>query len=157
MLGEHGSLTHFVPVVEGRASISGGAIGSVFCRVFHGMCCYEREIFTALCSGSTLYMPEPEAITVPRLLFDWLWREKITVLHMAPAMARLCADLDGLPVLSALRSVFFAGDELHQRDVEIIRRAAPAAPLRASTGRRKPSARLAVMLFVVSVREKTRT
>ena len=65
-------------------------------------------------------------IADPQLLLNWLRREAITVLHMAPAMARLWADFDAPPLLSVLRSVFFAGDELHPRDVEVIRRAAPA-------------------------------
>jgi acyl-coenzyme A synthetase/AMP-(fatty) acid ligase/aryl carrier-like protein len=46
---------------------------------------------------------------------------------MAPATARLWADFGAAPPLSALRTVFFGGDEVHQRDLEVVRRAAPAS------------------------------
>jgi acyl-coenzyme A synthetase/AMP-(fatty) acid ligase len=68
-------------------------------------------------------------IADPQLLLNWLRREAITVVHMTPATARLWADFGADRLLSALRSVFFGGDALHQRDVEVIRRAAPAVTI----------------------------
>jgi acyl-coenzyme A synthetase/AMP-(fatty) acid ligase/aryl carrier-like protein len=75
-------------------------------------------------------MPDAETVADPDLLLEWLGREAITVLHIAPAKARLWADFDAVPAsFLALRSVFFGGDELRQCDVEAIKRAAPAATI----------------------------
>jgi non-ribosomal peptide synthetase component F len=74
VLGEHGSLTHFVPWLRQSFHLRESDRFSVLSGLSWNV--LQREIFTALCSGSTLYMPEPEAITDPRLLFDWLWREE---------------------------------------------------------------------------------
>jgi amino acid adenylation domain-containing protein len=125
VLGEHGSLTHFVPWLRQRFDLKESDRFSVLAGLSSNI--LQREIFTALCSGATLYIPEPAAIADPQLLFNWLRREAINVVHMTPATARLWADFGPARRLSALRSVFFGGDELHHRDVGVIRRAAPAS------------------------------
>jgi amino acid adenylation domain-containing protein len=123
VLGEHSSLTHFIPWLKQTFDLKESDRFSVLSGLSFNV--LQREIFTALCTGSTLCMPESETIADPQLLLNWLRRDAITVVHMSPATARLCADLDAVAPLPALRCVFLAGDELHRHEVEVIRRATP--------------------------------
>ena len=102
-------------------------------------------------------MPEPEAVADPQLLLNWLRQAAITVVHMAPAMARLCVDFGAATPLSALRTVFFAGDEVHQRDVEVVRRAAPASAVASFYGATETQRAVGCYVVCGSAREKNRT
>lgn len=70
----------------------------------------QREIFTPLCLGATLFIPEAQAIA-PHRLAEWLVGQAITFAHLTPAMAEvLCAtDIIGFP---SLRIAFVTGDKL---------------------------------------------
>ncbi|WP_131705304.1 non-ribosomal peptide synthetase [Xanthomonas citri] len=70
----------------------------------------QREIFTPLCLGATLFIPDAEAIA-PHRLAEWLVGQAITFAHLTPAMAEvLCAtDIVGFP---SLRIAFVTGDKL---------------------------------------------
>jgi amino acid adenylation domain-containing protein len=128
VLGLHGSLTHFIPWMSRRFDLNENDRFSALSGISWNQ--LQREIFTALCCGATLCMPDAETVVDPQLLLEWLRREAITVLHIAPAKARPWVDFDAVSASSlALRSVFFGGDELRQCDVEVIRRAAPRATI----------------------------
>ncbi|MEX1830110.1 amino acid adenylation domain-containing protein [Luteibacter sp. CQ10] len=70
----------------------------------------QREIFTPLCLGATLVIPDAEAIA-PYRLAEWLVGQAITFAHLTPAMAEvLCTtDIVGFP---SLRIAFVTGDKL---------------------------------------------
>lgn len=70
----------------------------------------QRDMFTALCIGATLVIPEPDDIA-PQRLAQWLTRHAITFVHLTPAMAEiLCAtDAERFP---SLRVAFVTGDKL---------------------------------------------
>lgn len=70
----------------------------------------QRDMFTALCIGATLVIPEPDDIA-PQRLAQWLTRHAITFVHLTPAMAEiLCAtDAQRFP---SLRVAFVTGDKL---------------------------------------------
>lgn len=74
-----------------------------------------RDIFTPLWVGGTLYIPDPQAISSPDLLLEWMRENRITVTHLTPPLAQLLTEAgyggDNLP---DLRYAFFGGDVLTQ-------------------------------------------
>jgi amino acid adenylation domain-containing protein len=80
-----------------------------------------RDVFVALVSGATLVIPEQDERLTPRLLIDWLRRNRISVVHAVPSVARTWigeaeqspGSTDGL----ALRWLFLAGEPLDDRTV----------------------------------------
>jgi amino acid adenylation domain-containing protein/non-ribosomal peptide synthase protein (TIGR01720 family) len=94
-----------------------------------------RDIFTPLCLGATLCVPEPEQIGSPGWLKRWMEREGISVAHLTPAMGQLltisgagdgAAEVGGR-ALETLRYVFWGGDRLTRLDLERLQRLAPSA------------------------------
>lgn len=123
VLGRHGPLTQFLPWVVDTFEISGedrfSALGGVSSNIL------QREVFTALSLGATLFVADPDLVA-PGKLDSWLVEHTITVTHLTPAMARVLDEGARRPI-PCVRRVFFAGDLLKQRDVEAIRRWMPSA------------------------------
>jgi amino acid adenylation domain-containing protein len=84
-----------------------------------------RDIFTPLCLGATLYIPEAQDIQTPGALAHWMQQQLISVSHLTPAMAELLSE-SSLRIPS-LRYVFFGGDILTQSDVIRMKKLAPNA------------------------------
>jgi amino acid adenylation domain-containing protein len=101
-----------------------------------------RDIFTPLCIGATLCIPDPHKITNAGWLATWMQQQQITIAHLTPAMGQLMTVLDSqtsnlkpqnlensslvtrhssLP----LRYAFFGGDILTYGDVENLQQIAP--------------------------------
>jgi thioesterase domain-containing protein len=73
-----------------------------------------RDIFLALTSGATLCIPSEHDILDASVIFSWMEKERITILHIVPSLAH--AWLNRVPVgvtVSCLRNVFFAGEPLN--------------------------------------------
>ena len=87
----------------------------------------QRDIFTPLCLGATLHVPEPEAIGAPGRLAAWMARERVTVTHLTPAMGQVITEPGPDPDLriESLRCAFFVGEALTRRDVARLRLLAP--------------------------------
>ena len=83
-----------------------------------------RDIFTPLSIGATLCIPAPEVLTEPAGLVAWLERERVSVIHLTPAMGQLIAQ--GASKLDAIRWMFWAGEALTSAT---LRRLVPIAPL----------------------------
>ena len=78
-----------------------------------------RDLFLPLCHGSRLCLPPEDSLGVPDLLFDWMQRERITLLHLVPSIvAWWLQGTRDLPRLSSLRLSFFAGEPLSASLVE---------------------------------------
>jgi amino acid adenylation domain-containing protein len=84
-----------------------------------------RDAFVPLSVGATLCVPPPYLLHSPSELARWLAAEAVTVIHLTPALARLLAGAGRR--LPALRLVALGGDQLHHRDVALLRRIAPRA------------------------------
>ncbi|MFF0458787.1 amino acid adenylation domain-containing protein [Streptomyces mexicanus] len=85
-----------------------------------------RDVLAPLVLGATLCVPEYDTLT--ERFADWLADERVTVAHLTPATLEYllgatsrAAVRDGL----ALRYVFFGGDRLLGRHVELARSLAP--------------------------------
>lgn len=61
------------------------------------------EIFIALLSGATLYLPSPETVMAPAMLHKYLQENKITLATLPPTMLKLL-DADDLPNLEVVIS-----------------------------------------------------
>jgi len=92
-----------------------------------------RDVFTPLWLGAALCIPGPEEMREPGRLLAWLAEQKVTAVHLTPALGQL---LDSAapetrsgtdPALPLLRWAFFGGGTLTGRDVVRLRRLAPQA------------------------------
>jgi amino acid adenylation domain-containing protein/thioester reductase-like protein/non-ribosomal peptide synthase protein (TIGR01720 family) len=89
-----------------------------------------RDIFTPLCTGAALCIPDPDILAEPGALVHWMAEERVSISHMTPAMERLRPrELrpEDPEAASALRYVFFAGEALTRGDVARLSEWAPRA------------------------------
>ena len=75
----------------------------------------QRDLFGPLCTGATLVIPPPEVIA-PRLLAQWLTQNKITFVHLTPAMAQILCVTEQRRFPN-LRVTFLTGEKLHSDTV----------------------------------------
>ena len=126
--GLHGSLSHFLPWQCERFGLGADDRYTLLSGLAHDP--LQRDLFTALATGATLYAPDPEEIFVPGRLAAWAARQGITFANLTPAMAQVLTEPAGdgsEPVsIPTLRYAMLVGDVLTRLDVDRIRRLAPA-------------------------------
>ncbi|HUR02894.1 MAG TPA: amino acid adenylation domain-containing protein [Nonomuraea sp.] len=90
-----------------------------------------RDVLVPLWVGGTLCVPPPEVHATPALLLSWLSRERVTVLHLTPPLARLLieAAAETGTSLPAVRLAVLAGDTLTTADVAGLTALTPEAML----------------------------
>ncbi|MFN8546808.1 MAG: amino acid adenylation domain-containing protein [Candidatus Eisenbacteria bacterium] len=123
--GGHRSLTHFQPFLEARFSLTARDRFSLLSGLAHDP--LQRDLFTPLLLGATVVVPSPEEID-PARLAAWVEAERITVLCLTPAMAKILTE-DANRVLPAVRCVFLLGEQLTRTDVARLRAQLPGATL----------------------------
>ena len=115
ILGSHQGLSHFLTWQRSEFGIGpGDRVAQLTALSFDVVL---RDIFLPLTSGGTLCLPGSTETADGSRLFPWLQREKITVLHAVPSLARhWLAQLETTSRvhLKDLRYVFFAGEPLTQ-------------------------------------------
>ncbi|MGZ8484628.1 MAG: amino acid adenylation domain-containing protein, partial [Candidatus Binatia bacterium] len=120
----HGPMTHFLPwqrdAFELRASDRFAMLSGLAYSHLH------RDQFTALALGATLYIPDDRTARAPDLLANWLDDNRITVLHLTPALGQLLLA-GGHCSLPAVRRILFGGDVLTGEEVRRMHRLAPKA------------------------------
>ena len=126
VMGRHGPLTHFLPWLSERFELSQDDRFSFLSSISTNK--LQREIFTALCLGATLYIPSDEEIGGFGKLDHWLRANEISVAHLTPAMMQLLDETARDAVL-CVRKVFFGGDLLRMRDVNRARKLMPCAEI----------------------------
>lgn len=125
ILGTHRPLVHFLEWHSRTFGLSSADRFSMLSGLSHDP--LLRDIFMPLWLGARLSIPEPESITDPDYLLQWLRSEEISVAHLTPALAQLLCQSNGESVLASLRYVFFGGDRLKRSTLERFRRLAPSA------------------------------
>jgi len=126
VLGRHGPLTHFLPWLTQTFGLSELDRFSFLSSIATNK--LQREIFTALAIGGSLYIPSDDTIGSFGTLDAWLREKEISVIHLAPAMAQLLADTARAAVPS-VRRAFFGGDLLQMRDVKRTKAIMPNAEI----------------------------
>jgi amino acid adenylation domain-containing protein len=126
VMGRHGPLTHFLPWIERTFELCGEDRFSALAGLSSNI--LQREIFTALSLGATLFIPDPAALGTSGKLDSWFTDNAITVAHLTSAMAQVLDD-SARQRIPTVRRVFFAGDLLKMRDVERLHKWMPAAQI----------------------------
>jgi amino acid adenylation domain-containing protein len=126
VLSRHGPITHFLPWQKEAFDLRET---DRFC-LLSGLAYnhLQRDIFTALYMGATLYIPDPQIARSPDRLAEWLRRNEITIFHFTPALGQLLLT-SGEKTLPSVRRVFFGGDVLTRQEVLKIRELAPHAKI----------------------------
>lgn len=117
ILGSHSGLLHFISWQKRQFFESKRRVAQVTNCTFDVI---YREVLTTLLSGSALVIPERDLKYLPgNEVKQWLNTHKIDTIHMVPSVSNLwmkTADFDSDRPL--LKTVFFAGEKLHQATVE---------------------------------------
>lgn len=119
VLGRHGPLSHFIPWLAERFSLTSEDRFSMLSALMHDP--LQRDVFTPLFLGGTICVPDPDGIGAPGWLSTWLRNEGVTVANLTPAMGQVLIESsdvseDGQRV-DSLRYAFFVGDALRRKDV----------------------------------------
>ncbi len=122
----HAPLGHFVEWHVGQHSLGSGDRFALLSGLSHDPAL--RDIFTPLSVGACLSIPDQEVIFDPFQLSPWLAQQRITVLHLTPALGQVLVTgaQDG-PPLDQLRYFFWGGDLLSSKLVQRVRAVAPNA------------------------------
>jgi amino acid adenylation domain-containing protein len=126
VLGLHGSLSHFLPWQTEAFGFRADDRFSMLAGLAHDP--LQRDIFTPLWVGASIWIPDPKDIFSPGWLSSWMARSGTTVAQLTPAMLQLLvetAPAESADSLPALRMAFTVGEALMRRDVEALRRLAP--------------------------------
>ncbi len=120
ILGSVSALLHFVRWQGAEFGVSAGDRVSFLTPV--GFDVSLRDIFLPLLHGGVLVIPSDEHVATPGATAHWLARERITVAHAVPSVAKLWARAMGDAVPS-LRLFFLAGEKLYPATVAELRAA----------------------------------
>lgn len=130
VIGTHGPLAHFIEWHAKTFGLRESDRFSMLSGISHDP--LLRDIFTPLSLGASLCVPDQEYIGSPGWLAEWARQERITVMHLTPAMGQLLTIMgagsysDQSVELASLRYAFFGGDALTLGDVVNIRKLAPS-------------------------------
>nr|QEO74126.1 condensation domain-containing protein [uncultured bacterium] len=129
VVGRHAPLTHFYPWMGERFSLGGDDRFGMLSALSHDP--LQRDVFTPVWFGAGMVLPDPDRIGAPGYLAGWLRSERVTVLHLTPAMMEMVLDsTDNGPEhileLPDLRRAFVVGDLLKKGDVEHLQEIAPS-------------------------------
>jgi amino acid adenylation domain-containing protein len=125
ILGRHGPLSHFQPWQRRRFGLRQGMRYSMLSGLAHDP--LQRDLFTPLCLGGTVVIPDPAEVFAAGRLAAWMAREGIHVAHLTPAMGQVLAETGpaGKITVPSLAWVLLVGDALTRRDVERLEALAP--------------------------------
>jgi amino acid adenylation domain-containing protein/non-ribosomal peptide synthase protein (TIGR01720 family) len=122
VIGHHGSLTHFMPWFGQTFGMSSTDRFSLLAGIAFDF--LQRELFTSLCLGATLCLPDPDYFSTPGWLASWLRQQAITIIHLTPATGQLLTEgvRESIP---SLRTAFFIGEALTRGDAARLKQLAP--------------------------------
>ena len=119
--GRHGSLTTFMPWMAEHFGLNQDDRFGMLSGLVHDP--LHRDMFTPLCMGASLYVPEEADLAFSRLN-DWLLARGLTVLHLTPSLGTFLSSVCERPV-GSLRIAFFVGEIITTGHLRQFRTAAP--------------------------------
>ncbi len=125
--GRHGPLSHFLPWQQATFDLAVDDRYSLLSGLAHDP--LQRDVFTALTTGATLCIPDPDRMFEPGYLAAWMREAEVSVAHLTPAIGQLLVEppLESAAIeVQSLRLAMLVGDALTQRDVARLRERAPA-------------------------------
>jgi amino acid adenylation domain-containing protein len=124
ILGSHGPVTHFLDWQARAFALDADDRFGMLSGLSHDP--LLRDVLAPLWAGASLHVPDPAKIAEPGWLAQWIAREKLSVVHLTPALAQLLtAGPDHR--MDSLRWIFVGGDVLTAAGVDALRRVAPNA------------------------------
>ncbi len=123
--GTHGPLVHFFDWYSRTFPIGTKDRFTLLSGLSHDP--LLRDVLAPLWVGGTLCIPDSGIIGDPAALCEWVARERITVMHLTPALGELLASAPPGTRLDALRYAFFGGETLTAGLVSRFRVLAPNA------------------------------
>lgn len=124
IMGRHGSLSHFLPWQQQAFRLTTDDRFSMLSGLSHDP--LQRDIFTSLWVGATLYIPEPDFVGNSRRFANWMADCGITFAHMTPPMNAILTETAVSDIrLPSLKYTFFVGDKVTKDDVNRLRKLAP--------------------------------
>ena len=124
IVGLHGPLPHFVGWHARAFGFSAADRFAMLSGLAHDP--LLRDVFTPLAIGASVHVPDDPRD--PELLRQWMWKQKISVVHLTPSLGQMLVHgLGNWDALPDLRHAFFGGEPLHRQLVAAFRRLAPAA------------------------------
>ncbi|MDB9312398.1 amino acid adenylation domain-containing protein [Spirulina sp. CS-785/01] len=117
IVGIHNPLTHFVKWQIEQFNLKESDQFVLLSGLSHDP--ILRDIFTPLCLGATLYIPDQSFIETPGKLARWMGENAITIAHLTPPMGMLLTQnpFTESPLLDNLRYIFWGGDLLTRQDI----------------------------------------
>ena len=125
--GRHGPLTHFVPWLQRTFALDDNDRYSMLSGLSHDP--LHRDIFTPLCLGACICIPEQEVVETQGRLAQWMAQQEISIANLTPAMGQLLTETElgaETCTLPSLRCTFLVGDVLTKRDVARLKKLAPS-------------------------------
>jgi len=119
ILGRHRSLKHFIDwEIEEFDVNSNFRVSQLTSPAFDP---FLRDVFVALCSGATLYIPEDQDILISAdKLVKWIDDKSITLIHIVPSLFKnMTTAIKDEDNLQCLKYVFLAGEMLRGKDIEL--------------------------------------
>lgn len=87
-----------------------------------------RDIFTPLSLGAALVIPHQKTITEIGGARQFLWEQRISVVHLTPPLGQLIlSGRANAPLLTDVRHFFWGGDKLRAGIISAMRKVAPRA------------------------------
>lgn len=128
VVGRHGSLTHFFPWMSEEFDIGEQDRFSMLSGLSHDP--LQRDLFWPLSLGAAIVVPDPDHIASPGYLADWLRGQRVSVVHLTPAMGQLVTEharlgAEGAVPIDGLRVALFIGDVLTRAQVTELTALAP--------------------------------
>eukprot|EP00659_Diplonema_papillatum_P018270 gene18270-28162_t len=124
VMGRQSSLTTFYPWMGTTFEITADDRFGMCSGIAHDP--LQRDIFTPLFFGASIYIPTQDTINTPGSLGRYMRATGITVCCFTPALGQILVTVDEADfTMEKLRFVMFVGDMLIKRDVLRLRGLAP--------------------------------
>jgi amino acid adenylation domain-containing protein len=125
VLGTHGPVSHFIQWHRETFKLDESDRFSMLSGLAHDP--LLRDLFTPLCLGATLCIPDSEQMMMPIQLAEWMMQENISITHLTPAMGQILTRTTAQFTLPSLRYAFYGAEALTKRDVTNLQKLAPSA------------------------------
>jgi amino acid adenylation domain-containing protein len=118
---KHSSLSIFMPWMAKAFDINSEDRFCMLSSLVHDP--LQRDIFTPLCLGATLCVPNEDELNANRIS-SWLAQNRVTVLHLTPSLGTMLLESVNTPN-DRLRLGFFVGEPLTTAHVRKFKQVAP--------------------------------